>query len=58
MSLRIDTHVQVQRVLSPIQSAGQEVTCESFPQMGHSMHGQGSEIFATALIEWEGSLPE
>lgn len=49
--------VQVQRVLSLIRSAGPEVTYKSFPQMGHSMHGQDPELFATTLIDWARSLP-
>jgi pimeloyl-ACP methyl ester carboxylesterase len=50
--------VQVQRVLSLIRSAGQEVTYKSFPQMGHSMHGQDPDLFAATLVEWAKGLPQ
>jgi hypothetical protein len=45
-------------VLSLIRSAGQEVTYKSFPQMGHSMHGQDPELFAATLVEWAKGLPQ
>jgi pimeloyl-ACP methyl ester carboxylesterase len=49
--------VQAQRAVALIQAAGQEVTYKSFPQMGHSMHGQDPELFANTLTEWAKGLP-
>lgn len=48
--------VQAQRAVALIQAAGQEVTYKSFPQMGHSMHGQDPELFANTLTEWAKGL--
>lgn len=49
--------VQAQRAIALITAAGQEVTYKSFPQMGHSMHGQDPELFANTLTEWARGLP-
>jgi pimeloyl-ACP methyl ester carboxylesterase len=44
--------LQAQRVRDLIAEAGQSVEYQSFPKMGHSMHGQDPELFATVLTEW------
>jgi hypothetical protein len=33
------------------------VTYQSFPKMGHSMHGQDPELFAKTVVEWAATLP-
>ena len=35
-----------------IESAGQTVDYRSFPEMGHSMHGQDPELFVRTLVDW------
>ena len=35
-----------------IVGAGQSVDYRSFPEMGHSMHGQDPQLFADTLIDW------
>ncbi len=50
--------VQAQRALALLRSTGQQVSYQSFPEMGHSMHGQDPELFATTLVEWAKALPE
>jgi pimeloyl-ACP methyl ester carboxylesterase len=49
--------LQAQRAVSLVQGAGQPVTYQSFPQMGHSMHGQDPELFAATLTAWAKELP-
>ena len=29
----------------------------SFPEMGHSMHGQDPKLFTDTLVEWAKTLP-
>lgn len=48
--------VQAQRAVAMIRAAGQPVTYLSFPKMGHSMHGQDPELFASTLVEWARGL--
>lgn len=50
--------VQAQRALALLRSTGQPIAYQSFPEMGHSMHGQDPELFARTLVEWANSLPE
>jgi hypothetical protein len=50
--------LQAERALAFLETTGQPITYRSFPQMGHSMHGQDPKLFAETLIEWSGSLPE
>ena len=50
------TDVQVARVRELIAAAGNEVRYESFPQMGHSMHGQDPEQYARTLVAWAENL--
>ena len=50
------TDVQVARVRELIAAAGNEVRYESFPQMGHSMHGQDPEQYTRTLVAWAENL--
>ncbi len=45
-----DLHAQ--RVLELLREAGVTAEYRSFPQMGHSMHGQDPKLFAQTLVEW------
>jgi pimeloyl-ACP methyl ester carboxylesterase len=47
---------QVARSRELIQAAGQRVEVQSFPAMGHSLHGQDPELFSTTLVEWVSTL--
>jgi pimeloyl-ACP methyl ester carboxylesterase len=47
---------QAARTRELIQAAGQRVDFQTFPEMGHSMHGQDPELFCTTLVEWASSL--
>jgi len=49
--------VQAQRVCELIGAAGQKVDYQSFPTMGHSMHGQDPELFTRTLLAWAATLP-
>jgi pimeloyl-ACP methyl ester carboxylesterase len=44
--------MQAARVKELVTDAGQRFEYKSFPQMGHSMHGQDPALFAATLIEW------
>jgi len=48
--------VQAERVLALIREAGQPVEYRSFPQMGHSMHGQDPKGFAETVVGWVDGL--
>ncbi len=48
--------LQAERVLALLRASGQPITYLSFPAMGHSMHGQDPELFATTLLEWADDL--
>jgi hypothetical protein len=48
--------VQARRVQAIVEAAGQPFVYQSFPTMGHSMHGQDPALFAKTLIEWVASL--
>jgi pimeloyl-ACP methyl ester carboxylesterase len=47
---------QAARARHLIEAAGQKVEYKSFPDMGHSMHGQNPELFAATLLEWASAL--
>ncbi|GAB3571020.1 alpha/beta hydrolase [Amycolatopsis endophytica] len=49
--------LQVARVRSIIEAAGQPFTYRSFPEMPHSMHGADPELYARTVIDWVDSLP-
>ncbi|HEY2070354.1 MAG TPA: alpha/beta hydrolase [Rhizomicrobium sp.] len=44
--------LQAARVKALVAEAGQPLDYKSFPMMGHSMHGQDPQLFATTLREW------
>ena len=39
-----------------VEGAGQTVDYRSFPEMGHSMHGQDPELFVRTLVDWRTGL--
>jgi hypothetical protein len=47
---------QATRARQLIEAAGQKVSFQSFPTMGHSMHGQDPQLFSTTLVEWAATL--
>jgi pimeloyl-ACP methyl ester carboxylesterase len=49
--------VQAEYARGLIEGTGNSVTYLSFPRMGHSMHGQDSELFTKTLAEWVATLP-
>jgi pimeloyl-ACP methyl ester carboxylesterase len=48
---------QAKRVRELVEAAGQAFDYRSFPSMGHSMHGQDPQLFATTIVVWYESLP-
>jgi pimeloyl-ACP methyl ester carboxylesterase len=48
---------QAARVVELVTATGQPFDYQSFPQMGHSMHGQDPALFAKILTEWAATLP-
>jgi pimeloyl-ACP methyl ester carboxylesterase len=48
---------QEARVRQLVEATGQKIDVQSFPTMGHSMHGQDPQLFATTLIDWASGLP-
>ncbi len=49
--------LQASRVRELVTAAGQPFDYQSFPQMGHSMHGQDPQLFADVLLKWAAMLP-
>jgi pimeloyl-ACP methyl ester carboxylesterase len=49
--------VQAARVRALITAAGQPVDYRSFPDIGHSMHGQDPKLFTETLADWAKTLP-
>jgi pimeloyl-ACP methyl ester carboxylesterase len=49
--------LQAAKVRALVEAAGQPFDYRSFPQMGHSMHGQDPKLFADTLTEWANGLP-
>jgi pimeloyl-ACP methyl ester carboxylesterase len=47
---------QATRARQLIEATGQPVEFQSFPTMGHSMHGQDPGLFSTTLVEWASGL--
>ncbi len=43
---------QATRVRELLEGAGVEVTYRSFPDVGHSMHGERPELFVETLLDW------
>jgi pimeloyl-ACP methyl ester carboxylesterase len=48
--------LQAARARELIEAAGQPFEYRSFPQMGHSMHGQDPQLFADTLTAWANGL--
>jgi pimeloyl-ACP methyl ester carboxylesterase len=48
---------QAARARALLASAGCAVDYQSFPKMGHSMHGQDPRLFADTLARWAATLP-
>jgi pimeloyl-ACP methyl ester carboxylesterase len=48
--------LQAGKVREIIEQAGQRVDYRSFPQMGHSMHGQDPQLFADTLSGWAAAI--
>ncbi|HMK12394.1 MAG TPA: alpha/beta hydrolase [Acidimicrobiales bacterium] len=44
--------LQAKRVLALLGEAGVAVEYRSFPQMGHSMHGQDPRLYTDTIVEW------
>ena len=49
--------VQAARARELVTAAGQSLELQSFPTMGHSMHGQDPGLFTKILAEWAATLP-
>jgi pimeloyl-ACP methyl ester carboxylesterase len=47
---------QAQRVRDLLTGAGVEVDYRSFPDVGHSMHGDRPELYAETLLDWVRSI--
>ena len=43
---------QAARVQQLLTGAGVAVTYRSFPEVGHSMHGDQPELYVSTLLEW------
>lgn len=48
--------LQVERVRQLVSGAGNSFDYHSFPQMGHSMHGQDPQLYVDTLTTWARSL--
>jgi pimeloyl-ACP methyl ester carboxylesterase len=48
--------VQAKVACELVAAAGQPVDYQSFPAMGHSMHGQDPQLFTDTLIAWAATL--
>lgn len=51
------TDQQAQRAQALLTEAGVDVTYRSFPDCGHSMHGDEPELYVETLLDWVKSLP-
>ncbi|TMR93948.1 alpha/beta fold hydrolase [Nonomuraea basaltis] len=49
--------LQAARVQELVTATGNRIDYLSFPQMGHSMHGQDPQLFTKTLTEWAATLP-
>ena len=47
---------QAQRVQDLLTGAGVDVEYRSFPDVGHSMHGDKPELYVETLLDWVASL--
>jgi len=50
------TDAQAQRVVTLLGGAGVDVRYRSFPDVGHSMHGEKPQLYVDTLVEWVGGL--
>jgi len=50
------SEVQAARVCELIRDAGQTVDYRTFPQMGHSMHGQDPKLYTETVVDWVAGL--
>jgi pimeloyl-ACP methyl ester carboxylesterase len=48
--------LQAARVRELVSAAGQKIDYLTFPEMGHSMHGQDPALFAKTLTDWAAGL--
>jgi pimeloyl-ACP methyl ester carboxylesterase len=48
--------LQTARVAQLVAGAGQPFDYRSFPEMGHSMHGQDPQLFTNTLVDWVESI--
>jgi pimeloyl-ACP methyl ester carboxylesterase len=48
--------IQAARVRRLVEATGQPIDYKSFPQMGHSMHGQDPALYAATVKEWVAGL--
>jgi pimeloyl-ACP methyl ester carboxylesterase len=48
--------VQVARVRALVTGAGQPFDYRTFPEMGHSMHGQDPMLFTDTLVDWASTV--
>jgi pimeloyl-ACP methyl ester carboxylesterase len=47
---------QAQQVQTLLAGAGVDVEYRSFPDVGHSMHGDRPELYAETLLDWVKSI--
>ena len=47
---------QAQRVQDLLTGAGVKVEYRSFPDVGHSMHGERPELYVETLLDWVTSI--
>ena len=47
---------QAQRVQDILRAAGVPVEYRSFPDVGHSMHGDQPDLYVDTLLDWVKSL--
>jgi pimeloyl-ACP methyl ester carboxylesterase len=48
--------VQAARVRALVEGAGQRFDYRTFPEMGHSMHGQDPKLFTDTLVDWASTV--
>jgi pimeloyl-ACP methyl ester carboxylesterase len=48
---------QARRVRELLTNAGVAVDYRSFPDVGHSMHGERPDLYVETLLDWTGTLP-
>ena len=48
--------LQARRAIELIETAGQRVNYQTFPAMGHSMHGQDPQLFTDTVVQWAATV--